>query len=139
MINIKWLLSAIVCTFALFNFISLSLLRLETDGDLIKLRNIFGKKDISFSSLEDISVIVLKLRAVLVLSNEEKFVFIPSHFQNFIEFVDELQGNVGESVKANLMKIDKSSLAKKRIAFFALLTVLSVFLVGSGIYNIINN
>lgn len=135
----KWLIAAIVMGFTLFNFISLYFRRLEVEGDEVRLYTVFGKKKIRLTALEEIGVILLKMRAILILSDAERFVFVSSYFRNFEDFTDYVKSNVNAELQGNIAKLDNKLIRKKQITFMVLLVVLNIFLIGSAVYNFINS
>ncbi|QAR33010.1 hypothetical protein EP073_06190 [Geovibrio thiophilus] len=134
----KWVIAAIVVGFTLFNFISLYFRRLEVEDDEVRLFTVYGRKSIKLSALEEIGVILLKMRAILILSDAEKFVFVSSYFRNFAEFTELVKSNVNAELQGNIAKLDNKLIRKKQITFMALLAVLNIFLVGSAVYNFVN-
>lgn len=134
----KWVIAAIVVGFALFNFISLYFRRLEVEGDEVRLYTVYGRKAVKLSSLEEIGVILLKMRAILILSDAEKFVFVSSYFRNFADFADYVKSAVNTELQGNIAKLDHRLIRKKQITFLILLGVLNIFLAGSSVYNFVN-
>lgn len=133
------IICSIVLLLAVFNFFSLSFRRLEVEDDIINLYSIYGKKTVDISALEEIGVVLLKVRAVLILADAEKFMFVPSYFKNFGEFTDYLKGKINGELRGHLVKVDAKTIRKKQITLALALAALNVLFIGSAIYNLINN
>ncbi|WP_265821645.1 hypothetical protein [Geovibrio ferrireducens] len=137
--GVKWVIVAIVVGFTLFNFVSLYFRRLEVEGDEVRLYTVYGRKSIKLNALEEIGVILLKMRAIMILSDAERFVFVSSYFKNFAEFADYVKSKVDAPLQGNIAKLDNKLIRKKQITFIVLLGVLNIFLVGSAVYNFVNS
>jgi hypothetical protein len=109
------------------------------EGDEVRLYTVFGKKKIRLTALEEIGVILLKMRAILILSDAERFVFVSSYFKNFEDFTDYVKSNVNAELQGNIAKLDNKLIRKKQVTFMVLLVVLNIFLIGSAVYNFINS
>ena len=138
MAGVKWFVAGVVLLFSVLNFISLYVQRLVVDGDELRLKTLFGSKQIKLSQLQEIGTVVLKMRIVLVLSDDEKFMFLSSHLDKFEDVLDYMKAHVGKELHKNIDKLDAGMIKKKKYAFMGLLVVVALFLAGSGIYNFIN-
>jgi hypothetical protein len=135
----KMVIIFVVMVFICFNFITLFFRRLEVDGDEVKLTTIYGRKSINISRLEEIGVIKLKMRVIIILSDPERFVFVSSYYGAFGEFLDYLKDRAGKELHESIEKIDRKYIRNKKTVLNGVLVVMNLFFLGSAVYNFINH
>jgi hypothetical protein len=133
------IICSVVLIMAILNFFSLNFRRLEVDEERITVYSIFGKKSVAVNALEEIGVALLRARAVLILADPEKFIFVPSYFKNFGEFTDSLKAKLNTELLGHLAKVDANTIKKKQLTFAMILGVLNIFFIVSAVYNFLNN
>lgn len=127
----------VAVAFIVFNLLVLFSKKIEIEDGVISQTTIYGKKSVNVAEIEDIGVVKLRWRIILILSDPQKFVFISSLYENFEEFVEYLRGLVCNDVTCLLDPVTPKSIAKKRRFLNTMIIAVSVFFVGSGVYNIL--
>jgi len=131
------IVSLVVVTFILFNLVVILTKKIEvSDSGEISQSTIYGKKSVNVSEIDDIGVVKLRWRVILILSDPHKFVFISSLYENFEEFVDYLKKSIDGPVDKALEPVSDSLIKKKRIFLKSLIVAATLFFVGSGVYNL---
>ncbi|WP_022849714.1 hypothetical protein [Limisalsivibrio acetivorans] len=129
---------AVVNIFIIFNFITLLFRRIEVDGDTVRLFTIYGRKSINLTDLEEIGIIKLKMRIIVILSDPKKFVFISSFYRDFESFVEYVKGRVDKELHESIAKLSEKTIKRKRRILAAVLGTLNLFFLGSVLYNLLN-
>jgi hypothetical protein len=127
----------VVVCFILFNLLVLVSKKIEVSGDTISQTTIYGKKEVNISEIEDIGVVKLRWRVILILSDPHKFVFISSFYQDFEGFVDSLRKRLTGHVESLLEPVTAKMIKTKQTFLLTMVVVLTIFFVGSGIYNLL--
>ncbi|MGE4265834.1 MAG: hypothetical protein AB7F25_00225 [Deferribacterales bacterium] len=128
---------AILTVFLLYTLTSMLISRVSVENGEVSLRNLMGSKSIKLSELEEIGIVNLRWRVILILSDPHKFVFISSLYGDFEEFVNMLRASVPEGVKPSLDKITHKLIRRKKIFLFLLMAAGSLFFILSGFYNLL--
>ncbi|TCK60542.1 hypothetical protein [Seleniivibrio woodruffii] len=128
---------AVVTVFLLYNLVSMLVSRFSVEDGELRLKNLMGDKSIRLSDLEEIGIVNLRWRVILILSDPNKFVFISSLYGNFEDFLNMLKDSVPESVKPSLDKITPKTVRNKKMFLVALMAAGSLFFIGSGLYNLL--
>lgn len=127
----------VVVVFILFNLIVLISKKIELEGEEISQTTIYGKKSVNLADIEDIGVVKLRWRIILILSDPQKFVFISSLYEDFEGFVEYLREKVCDNVECFLDPVTPKSIRKKRRFLTLLVVAATAFFIGSGFYNIL--
>ncbi|WP_303852074.1 hypothetical protein [Seleniivibrio woodruffii] len=128
---------AVMTVFLLYNLVSMLISRVSVENGEINQRNMMGTKSIKMSELEEIGIVNLRWRVILILSDPHKFVFISSMYGDFEEFTNMLKENVPDSVKPSLDKLTHKVITRKKMFLFGLMAAGSVFYIASGLYNLL--
>ena len=126
-----------VVLFILFNLIVLLSKKIEISEGVICQTTIYGKKDVKISEIDDIGVVKLRWRVILILSDPHKFVFISSMYENFEGFVQHLKDNVTGHAESLIAPVTPKTIRKKRKFLLMLVVSLTGFFTASGVYNIL--
>jgi len=129
---------AVLTVFLLYNLVSMLISRVNVENGEISLKNLMGSKSIKMAELEEIGIVNLRWRVILILSDPHKFVFISSMYGDFEEFANMLRSNVPDSVKPSLDKLTHKMIKRKKMFLFGLMSAGSLFFIGSGFYNLLN-
>lgn len=134
--NIKFALIGFLILFILFNIVNLLCKKVILDNNGIEIISLIGSRKLNFLDIQDITPLKLKGRYIFILSDNEKYGFLSSMFENFNEILNTLKNNVqGKEVKSKLNSFsEKDYLSKKRI-FVSFLIVANIFLLSASIYN----
>lgn len=126
----------IVTVFIFYNLLVLLSKKIVINGDEICQTTLYGKKTVNISDIEDIGVVKLRWRVILIISDPHKFVFISSFYEDFEGFVQHLKDNLTGYLQSLLEPVTAKMIIKKRIFLQTVVVGLTVFFIGSGIYNI---
>lgn len=127
----------IVSAFILFNLLVLLSKKIEVRGEEICQTTLYGSKTVNLSEIEDIGVVKLRWRVILILSDPQKFVFISSFYENFEGFVQYMKDNLTGYLQTLLDPVTEKVIRKKRRFLKSVVVALTLFFVGSGVYNIL--
>jgi hypothetical protein len=111
--------------------------RVWVENGEVSLKNLMGNKSIKLSELEEIGIVNLRWRVILILSDPHKFVFISSLYGDFEKFANMLKENVPAGVKPSLDKVTHKLIKRKKIFLFLLMAAGSLFFILSGFYNLL--
>jgi len=128
---------AVIVLFILFNLLVISTKKIEVFENKIAQTTIYGRKSVILKEIEDIGVVKLRWRVILILSDPKKFVFISSLYEDFESFVQYLKDNLTGYVESLLQPVTPKMIRKKRRFLQMLIVLMTVFFVVSGIYNIV--
>ncbi|MGE4318163.1 MAG: hypothetical protein AB7E96_04570 [Deferribacterales bacterium] len=128
---------AVMIAFLGYNLAVLLSKRFEVDNGIIHQTTLYGKKEIDLKDLEEIGVVNLRWRIILILSDPHKFVFISSLYQDFEDFISFLKSEVPENCKGHLDKVTIQRIRRKNMFLIMMLALGSLFFLMSGFYNII--
>jgi hypothetical protein len=127
----------VIVAFILFNLVVLISKKIEvTDGDICQ-STVYGSKCININDLEEIGVIKLRWRVILILSDPHKFVFISSLYEEFDVFVQYLKDHSPEPIEGMINPVTPKLLKKKQVFLFTVIVGMTAFFIGSGVYNLL--
>jgi len=129
--------SFVVVAFILFNLLVLYSKKIEISGGEICQSTIYGRKSVKLAEIEDIGVVKLRWRLILILSDPHKFVFISSLYEDFEDFVQYLKDNLTGHTESLLEPVTPRIIKTKRTFLSGVIVVMTVFFIGSGFYNIL--
>jgi len=127
----------VVVVFILFNLVVLFSKKIEINDGVIAQTTIYGRKSVNVADVEDIGVVKLRWRIILILSDPHKFVFISSLYEDFEGFVAYLKELVCTDVECLLDPVTPKSIRKKKSFLTILVVGATAFFIGSGVYNIL--
>ncbi|PLX66378.1 MAG: hypothetical protein C0602_12015 [Denitrovibrio sp.] len=127
----------IVVVFILYNLLVLISKKIEVKGTEICQTTLYGKKTVDISKIEDIGVVKLRWRVLLIISDPHKFVFISSFYEDFEGFVQYLKDNLTGYLESLLKPVSDKVIRKKRKFLITVVIGLTIFFIGSGVYNIL--
>lgn len=127
----------VVEMFLLYNLVLLFTKKIYVEDGCIRQFTLYGKKDIKVGEIEEVGVVNLRWRVILILSDPHKFVFISSLYENFNGFIDYLRPQVCDEALKSLEKVTHKKIVHKNMVLMLMMTAGSLFFVGAGIYNII--
>ncbi|ADD68512.1 hypothetical protein Dacet_1748 [Denitrovibrio acetiphilus DSM 12809] len=131
------IISFAIVAFIIFNIVVLFSKKIEVSEDEIVQTTIYGRKRVRIDEIEDIGIVKLRWRIILIISDPHKFVFISSLYEDFESFVDSLKDRLQEPVDSLIKPVTPKLIAKKRRFLRFVLVILTVFFIGSGVYNIL--
>lgn len=127
----------VAVVFILFNLLILLSKKIEIkDGD-IRQTTLYGHKDVQLAEIEDIGIVKLRWRIILILSDPHKFVFISSLYEDFEGFVQYLKDNLPEQIESLLKPVTPRLIKNKRMFLTTVIAALTAFFIGSGVYNLL--
>lgn len=133
--------AAVVCLaaeiFLLYNLVGLLTKKISVGDGTIRQHTLYGTKEISVGEIEEVGVVNLKWRLILILSDAEKFVFITSLYSDFNNFVDGLRQQVCEEAFKSLEKVTQKKINQKNMVLMLMMAAGALFFIGAGVYNII--
>jgi hypothetical protein len=128
----------VIVAFIFFNLLVVLTKKIEVSEDgTIAQTTIYGKKSVNVSDIDDIGVVRLRWRVILILSDPHKFVFISSLYEDFEDFVEYLKKSIDGPVENALESVTAKLIKKKRIFLKSMIMAATVFFIGSGVYNIL--
>lgn len=127
----------VVVVFILFNLLVLLSKKIEIKDKEICQTTLYGRKTVNLSEIEDIGVVKLRWRVILIISDAHKFVFISSFYEDFEGFVQYLRENLSGYLESLLQPVTPKVIRKKRAFLASVVVGLMIFFTGSGIYNIL--
>lgn len=127
----------VVVVFILFNLLVLFSKKIELSDGSICQKTLYGSKCVDISEIEDIGIVKLRWRIILILSDPHKFVFISSLYEDFEGFVASLKEELSESVEGLIDPVTPKLINKKRKFLSVVILAMIAFFVGSGVYNIL--
>lgn len=126
-----------VIAFIAFNLLILISKKIEIkDGEICQ-TTLYGHKKVRTADIEDIGIVKLRWRIILILSDPHKFVFISSLYGDFEVFVKYLQDNLTGRVESLLVPVTPKLIKKKRVFLMTVVAALTAFFIGSGFYNLL--
>lgn len=129
--------AAVVNVFILFNLLVLLSKKIEIKDGHICQSTLYGRKSVQLDEIEDIGVVKLRWRVILIVSDPYKFIFISSLYEDFEGFVQYLKDNLTGYVESLLVPVTPKLIGKKRKFLTGVVILMTFFFVGSGIYNIL--
>lgn len=123
--------------FLLYNLALLFTKKIFVEDGQIRQFTLYGKKEIKIDEIEEVGVVNLRWRIILILSDPHKFVFISSLYDDFDGFIDFLRPQVCEDAFKSLEKVTHKKIKHKNDFLMGMLLAGSLFFVGAGVYNII--
>ena len=128
---------AVMILFLAYNLAVLLSKRFIVKEGVIHQDTLLGKKEIDMKEIEEIGVVNLRWRLILILSDPYKFVFISSLYANFEEFIDFMRSQVSDSCKGQLDKISHKRVRRKNDFLVLMMALGILFFLFSGFYNLI--
>lgn len=123
--------------FILFNLMILLSKKIEMHDGEISQVTLYGKKSVKVEDIEDIGIVKLRWRIILILSDPHKFVFISSLYDDFEGFVQELKNGLSEKMETLLAPVTPKMISAKKNFLLGVVVIMTVFFIGSGFYNIL--
>lgn len=109
--------------------------RVEISEDAVIVKGLLGTKSVQLSDLKDASVINMKGRSLCILSDSERYVFISSLFDGFVDIIQHVVQVAPDDIMDNLKKIDTDNIEKKSKLMNSFLIFAILFLIGISVYN----
>lgn len=120
-----------------YNLLTFTFRKIEIEGDEIRLYTLFGKKSIKLEELDEVAIVKLKGRVIVILSDHEKFIFLSSFYENFNSMLTYIRSGVADELKNSIDKVDMKDV-KKRIVLMKLFMIgLILFFIGATVYNLL--
>lgn len=109
----------------------------SVENGVVHQTTLYGKKEINLKELEEIGVVNLRWRIILILSDPHKFVFISSLYENFEEFIEFLKIEAAAPSIAGLSKVSSKTIRNKNLFLGLMMLAGSLFFLLSGFYNLL--
>ncbi|MGA1847166.1 hypothetical protein [Deferribacter abyssi] len=131
--RIKVVILFVLITFILFNLLSILRRKIELKDNVIIVKSLLGMKQIKYDEIKDAVFLYLKGRTVLILADDEKFVFISSVVEDFEKIIDLLKDKVSNDInnKLSLFDYKRNNKSKKLLYFFLIVAVVFFFIFGT--------
>ncbi|BAI80940.1 conserved hypothetical protein [Deferribacter desulfuricans SSM1] len=131
----KFIILGVLLVFILFNIISLVRKEIKLDDNKITVRALLGEKSLDFKDINDAVFLYLKGRTILILSDDQKFVFLSSLIDRFDNILDYIKDKVNEDTKKRLNEFDLKKYKKAKLFLNIFLVMAILFLLLFGTYN----
>lgn len=128
---------AVLIVFLGLNLAVLLSKTVTVENGVIHQKTLYGKKELNIKEIEEIGVVNLRWRIILILSDPHKFVFISSLYNGFEEFMEFLKVEAAEPAKVSLAKVTHKNVRNKNLFLSLMLAVGSLFFLLSGLYNLL--
>lgn len=131
------LVYGLVLVILIVSQIALSIRTLTVEKETLRLSSMLFKKQVDLTRLQDVSVMNLKGRFVLLITGEEDFMILSSLFQNFGEVVALVRSHTPEDLQHKLAVATDDELKGKRTRFIIALVAGTLLSFGFGVYNLL--
>ncbi|KAA0259421.1 hypothetical protein FHQ18_00650 [Deferribacter autotrophicus] len=133
--HVKIIVLIVLMIFVLFNLLSILKRKVEVKDEVIIVHALLGTKQIKYNEIKDAVFLYLKGRTVLILADDEKFVFLSSVVDGFEKIIDLLKEKVSEDIKEKLALFDYKRNNKSKKLLFAFLIIAIIFFFTFGTLN----
>lgn len=132
----KYAVIIVLSILILLNLLSLILNIITIDDDTITVKSLYGKKKLSLQNIQEISFIPLKGRILMMLSDNNRLVFVSSMIDGFDKIAKILRDNLKtEELMEKIDEIDMNVINSKNRMVIFFLIVFNLLIVGSYVYN----
>lgn len=128
---------AVLIVFLGLNLAVLLTKSVKVENGVIHQSTLYGKKEINICDIEEIGVVNLRWRLILILSDPHKFVFISSLYDNFEEFIEFLKIEAAAPSIAGLKKVTSKTVKNKNFFLSLMMGLGSLFFLLAGFYNLL--
>ncbi|MGA1862338.1 hypothetical protein OWM07_05605 [Deferribacter thermophilus] len=135
----KFIILGVLLIFIIFNIVSLLKKKITINDDYIINTALLGKKKIYFNDIKDAVFLYLKGRTILILSDDNQFVFISSLLENFDKIINEIYQKSPGEIQNKLSTFDIKKYKKSRALFIGFIIIAICFLIIFGTYNFITS